>query len=311
MANTTIYWLHTLSPTHVGTGRGVGYIDLPIHRDKVTNWPLIPGSAFKGVWADYCDASEKKRQTDEQRRLAFGLASDSDNRSNAGALVPTDARLVCLPVRSFQGTFAWCTSPMALRMLRRDLVLAGIKDLPDAPVVLPDEVIHYPNKAGTVLKEGERIYLEDLDFQAKPCGTAEEWAQVIANGAFADEEDDAWRAEFVKRFAVLPDAVFDFLTETATEVIARVKIDDDTKTVASRMLWNEEALPAETILCGLIFCDRLYAEDNRGVTPESLLQEYATKTLSLQIGGKATVGRGRVRCVFNRANGGRSASPNK
>jgi hypothetical protein len=31
--------------------------------------------------------------------------------------IPTDARLVCLPVRSFQGTFAWCTSPMALKFL--------------------------------------------------------------------------------------------------------------------------------------------------------------------------------------------------
>ncbi len=30
MPNTRIYWLHTLSPTHAGIGRGVGYIDLPI-----------------------------------------------------------------------------------------------------------------------------------------------------------------------------------------------------------------------------------------------------------------------------------------
>ncbi len=48
MPNTRIYWLHTLSPTHAGIGRGVGYIDLPIDRDGVTGWPIIRGSAFKG-----------------------------------------------------------------------------------------------------------------------------------------------------------------------------------------------------------------------------------------------------------------------
>ena len=46
MPNARMYWLHALSATHVGAGRGIGYIDLPLHRDKVTNWPLIPGSAF-------------------------------------------------------------------------------------------------------------------------------------------------------------------------------------------------------------------------------------------------------------------------
>src|SRR5436309_2259424 len=88
MSNTKIYWLHTLSPTHVGTGRGVGYIDLPIHRDKVTNWPVIPGSAFKGVWRDW--AQQNKVGID----LAFGRASDNEpNASNSGSLIPTDARL--------------------------------------------------------------------------------------------------------------------------------------------------------------------------------------------------------------------------
>ena len=53
MANTRIYWLHALSPTHAGIGRGVGYIDLPIDRDGVTGWPIIRGSAFKGVWRDW------------------------------------------------------------------------------------------------------------------------------------------------------------------------------------------------------------------------------------------------------------------
>lgn len=55
------YWIHTMTPLHVGTGRGVGYIDLPIAREKVTNWPCIPGSAVKGVVADHFGATEEKK----------------------------------------------------------------------------------------------------------------------------------------------------------------------------------------------------------------------------------------------------------
>jgi CRISPR-associated protein Cmr4 len=306
MANTRIYWLHTLSPTHIGTGRGVGYIDLPIHRDKVTNWPVIPGSAFKGVWTDHFRATKENRQTDRKLRLAFGVASDEgQNQSNAGALIPTDARLVSLPVRSFQGTFAWCTSSLSLKMLHRDLTLSGMPDLPSAPDGLEEGVAHHGEQ--TLLKEGDRIYLEDLDLRATECFTATAWAKKIAGWVFP--EDANWQTAFIKRFAVLPDVVYDFLTETGTEVTARVKIDDDLKTVVEGQLWNEEALPAETILVGLVSCDRVYAKDADGITEQALLEKYATDALTLQIGGKATVGRGRVRCVFTPVAGGDHANP--
>ena len=302
MENTQIYWLHTLSPTHVGTGRGVGYIDLPIHRDKVTNWPLVPGSAFKGVWADHFRATEDNRRSDPKLGLAFGRASDQEtNASNAGALVPTDARLVCLPVRSFQGTFAWCTSPLALQMLQRDLSLAGMADLPSVPPALADGVIHRTTM--TKLEDGGRIFLEDLDFTGKECAMATAWAKRLAEWVFPGDENKTWRDRFVERFAVVPDTVFDFLTETGTEVSARVRIDDDLKTVKRGQLWNEESLPAETILAGLVCCDRVYARQSNGITAGDLVREFATSTLSLQIGGKATIGRGRVRCVFTHAAG--------
>src|ERR1700752_2873130 len=104
MPGSRIYWLPALTPTHAGVGRGVGYIDLPIDRDAVTNWPLVRGSAFKGVWADPYKATDNKRRENtaegRQLRAAFGVSSDTeDNASNSGSLLPTDARLVCLPVR--------------------------------------------------------------------------------------------------------------------------------------------------------------------------------------------------------------------
>jgi CRISPR-associated protein Cmr4 len=294
--NTRLYWLHCLAPTHVGTGRGVGYIDLPIYREKITNWPAFPGSGFKGVWADHYHHQEKvtlrDRANHDKLRAAFGTVGDSG--SNAGALIPTDARLVCLPVRSFKGTFAWCTSRLALHLLHRDLDLARFSALPALlGDVGADDAQLPPNSS---LKEDNRIYLEDLDFRAVDnAAGVEAWGKWIAERVFP--EDPAWQGDFLRRFAVLPDVVFDYLTETATEVVTRVRIEDETKTVAEGQLWTEESLPAESILAGLVSCDRLYNGKASG-TPQALLDDYATRPLTLQIGGKASVGRGRVRCLF-------------
>lgn len=314
MPNTRIYWLHTLSPTHAGIGRGVGYIDLPIDRDGVTGWPILRGSGFKGVWADYYgnqlipNPGEENGKTKDRRKLdtpesrllktAFGTAGDN-NDSNSGALIPTDARLVCLPVRSFRGTFAWATSPLCLQMLGRTLSLAGLTGVPAAPASVEEGRAHHTTT--TVLVEGNSIYLEDLDFAAQKCDTATAWATLIAAHVFA--ADPAWQDQFKKRFIVLPDSAFDFLCETGTEVHTRVRIDDDMKTVVNGALWTEEALPAETILMGLIQCDRIFGRNGQEMTPGGLLDRFAKDALSLQIGGKATVGRGQVRCVFTEVQG--------
>lgn len=306
MPNTRIYWLHTLSPTHAGIGRGVGYIDLPIDRDGVTGWPIIRGSAFKGVWADHHRATDdaRKEATDQGRELkaAFGVAGD-DNNSNAGALIPTDAKLICLPVRSFRGTFAWVTSPLCLQMLHRTLKLAGVDvaKLP-VPTSLDEGIAHHTEDGGPVLRQNESIYLEDLDFEAKECSKANAWATWIAEQVFCNEK--VWGAEFKKRFVVLPDNAFDFLCETGTEVHTRVKIDEYTKTVVDGALWTEESLPAETILMGIVQCDRIFGGNGKEGATTDLLNKFASGELSFQIGGKATVGRGQVRCVFAARNKG-------
>lgn len=300
MSTSRIYWLHALSPTHAGIGQGVGYIDQPIDRDKVTGWPVIRGSTFKGVWADYYKATDENRLPHSELALAFGRAGNDS--SNAGSLIPTDARLVCLPVRSFRGTFAYCTSPLVLQMLRRTLELAGVSDLPSARLDLEETKAHHAQE--TSLAEEDRIFLEDLDFTAQPCHIAADWANKLSKWIFPDDSD--WQGHFTKRFAVLPHSAFDFLCETGTEVQTRVRIDDTTKTVSDGALWTEEALPAETILAGLIQCDRVFNNNGKEMTSDGLLDRFAKDPLSLQIGGNATIGRGQMRCVFTVPNGTKS-----
>lgn len=308
---TRMYWIHALTPLHVGAGRGVGYIDLPILREKVTNLPLVPGSAIKGVLGDTHDAEMIRQKMKRREALnavedavlkAFGIAGDE--HSNSGSLVFTDAHLVCLPVRSIYGTFAWCTSPLILKRLHRDLKAAGLASKLKAPNSLRSETsIHVPQDTASSLHDSnKRVFLEDLDLTAEPCPTASAWASELGTWLFGKDSD--WSITFRERFAVVPDNVFNFLSETGTEVIARVRIDDEQKTVAKGALWYEESLPAESILAGLVWCDRVFGSKNNGLSPiteSALLDQFCPPDADnsiLQIGGKATVGKGRVRCVF-------------
>ena len=100
-----------------------------------------------------------------------------------------NAQLVCLPVRSFRGTFAWTTSALCLHKLRRMLDLAGVPDLPEAPAGLADTDAHHFDEGDTktALTEEKRVYLEDLDFIASPCPIATAWATKIAAYVFPDD----------------------------------------------------------------------------------------------------------------------------
>lgn len=291
--NTKMFWLHALTPLHVGTGQGLGFIDLPIMREKTTNWPLVPGSAIKGVIADRFEATDKARKDNSILGAAFGRSGQ--DHSSAGALVFTDARLVCLPVRSLYGTFAWVTSPLSLGRVKRDLLHAGEKgDLP-VPRIPDERSILIPDLETSVLKgDGRTVYFEDLDFEATPNTTVQSWGDAIARSVFSDDAE--WREHFIKRFAVLSDDSFNFLCDVGTEVTARVRIDEESKTVAKGALWYEESLPAESILAGIVWCD--WVPKNGGITQTDLMDKFCSNEFLLQIGGKAATGKGRMRCIF-------------
>lgn len=281
------YWIHAITPIHVGAGRGLGYIDLPIAREKVTNWPYIPGSSIKGVIADYFGASDedtRKKEENRELKAAFGT-SGSDNDCAAGALVFTDANILCLPVRSFYGTFAWVTSPLCLRRVKMDISLPGFPSGTDALVTEDTKL----------MVDDGKIYLEDLDISTRKISEAGKIAHDIAASLFSGNQE--WQKIFSGRFAVISDDLFTFLCESGTEVNAHIRIDSKTGIVKDGALWYEEALPVETVLTGRVWCDKVFVN---GITPDDLFERFCGRELSLQIGGKASTGKGLVRCIFGR-----------
>jgi len=258
----TVY-LHALTPVHAGTGQvSASVVDLPIAREKATNWPLLPATSLKGVLRD--------RTPKGDREALFG------SQDQVGALQFGDARLLCFPVRSWQGVFAYVSCPLALNRLVRDFAALNAP-FPKVGTV-PDPANESAMVAeGSVLAESGNIWLEDLPLTE----TKDAAVQAIAEGIAAAVVPEAERAGFVKRFALVSDNVFDFLTENATEITARIKLVPEKKTVDKEQgaLWYEEAVPAEAIFVAPVLGELL---------------PVASGTV-VQIGGNETVGRGLCR----------------
>jgi len=306
MSDCKTYWLHALTPLHVGVGTGSGFIDLPIMREKITNWPIIPGSAFKGVLADAfdtrCENESNEGQKDRLsslRPLAFGQGGEDS--ANAGALVFTDARITCLAVRSYYGTFAYVTSPLVLSRIVQDTQTTSsvFKSLP-VPLLNGEQSI-VPDTLSAITVHGTgnvlQLCLGELNLLAQVSSEAKVWAETIAKTMFADP---AWRDIFIKRFVIVPGDTFNFLCEVSCEVNARIKMERLRKIVQDGHFWYEESLPAESILSGLVWCDRLYGNRSTFTTAD-VMNEICGSAQVLQVGGKATVGKGRMHCQFENA----------
>ena len=288
-------YVHALSPIHSGTGQSTEGIDLPVAREKITGWPYLPGSSVKGVLRDAClpeegaDAARQKAFVE-----AFGSPTDVDN-PNAGGLWFSDARLLCLPVRSLHGSFAWVTCPLALERWRRDYRTGGERTLGLTVPTLGEEAIQLTDAARATLAPTGTVYLEDLDLPARAdqAAAVQAVAERIAAACFAD---DAWRQVFAKRFGVVTDETFTFLAETATEVIARIKLIAETKTVQDGGLWYEEAVPAESIFACPVVAARHGITRMNGHNGAVGLWGAVESELSgpVQIGGGASIGRGLV-----------------
>ncbi len=288
---TRIFHLQALSALHVGTGQGVGVVDLPIARAKATNLPIVAGSALKGVLRD--EAKSQIGLSDQDIQTLFGPVNTE--ATHAGAIAFGDAQLLLLPVRSFAGTIAYATCPYILRQYQRDV--GGNLEIPSLEAnkarVAEDSVLFVSN---------EKMALEDLDIEAYETGLVTQWAEKITEQLYPESvaQFEQWRTAVKARFVILPDDIFSFLADTATEIRTRIRIDRDTRVVMNGALWTEENLPAETVLWGVLGVSASRKKDEKRLAEELVALLPVDQELSLQIGGKHTVGRGLCRFLLNK-----------
>jgi CRISPR-associated protein Cmr4 len=286
---TRLLFVHALSPLHAGTGQSIGAVDLAIARDRATEHPYVPGSSIKG-------SLRARSATLERQDTTRVFGPDTDRASDhAGVLLLGDANLLLLPVRSVSGTFAWATSRLLLAKYARDAREAGV-ELPSGGVPGVDALGRCAITSSSALKvssqQGSMVVFEDLDFSPSSDANLDAWAKHLGEQLFP--EDDTWQRILRERFCVVHDDVMTFLSRHGTDVVTRVKLDHEKKTVDRGALWTEESLPVETVLVSLAAAQTIKG----AASPDEALQALAELTKgAVQLGGKATVGRGRCRVV--------------
>jgi CRISPR-associated protein Cmr4 len=280
---TNLLLFHALTPLHAGIGQGVGVIDLPIARERATGIPYLPGSSIKGCLRDVF--------TEKPHQLAL-FGPETQNASEyASAATFGDARLLLLPIRSLKNVFVYATSPYLLERFAQDA-----KHAQHSTPKIPNPSSEQACCSVQGLVHQGKLILEDLDLNASLHVDASAWAEWIAKQLLPETE----RSSLTNRFVILHNDIMSFLLETATEVVARIKLEDDTKTVQKGALWYEENLPAESVLASLVLTSAAKQKDSPLKTAQSSMEALLEHCQGItQFGGKATVGRGlcRVKAV--------------
>jgi len=319
--NAQLTFVHALSPLHAGTGQGVGVIDLPTARENATGLPFLPGSSLKGALRARCGDKAKTSQDKDECSKVFGPEPTNidSNENQASAVQFSDQRLLLLPIRSLAGTFAWVTSPYILRRLVRDMEdietnpPTGIPSIQEGNclIVKKRNDKEVDSKITVNANKTQAVYLEDLDLVPQTNDEATEWAKWIAGKVFPDNANADWQKMLIERFCIVHDDIFNFLINTATEITARIRMEENTKTVQEGALWYEEALPTETVLSGLVVATPVQKSTLSAEKVFEIVQRLTTHTL--QLGGNATVGRGmcRVQMVKKEQNNANKQSANK
>ncbi|MBW4082504.1 type III-B CRISPR module RAMP protein Cmr4 [Paenibacillus sp. S150] len=295
-SNSKLYFVQCLSPVHIGAGQGTGIVDMPMIREKATQWPLLPGSSMKGVHREYFRL-QGRDYNQEWLNAAFGKASGSRGEpGNAGALVLSDGRILAFPVASRYGTFAYVTCPLVLKRLRRDLSAAGIGS-PELDFAALESRLAEDSQAvagsSQVIAPGMKLYIDEFTCRVAEDTHFARWADWLAAAMFLDGLS---RRMLTERMVLVTDEAFQYFVTACSEIVPRIRITPDSGTVQDGALWYEEYLPAESLLYGVVWCDKIHGPVN-GLTEQKLLAALSGEAM-LQIGGNATVGKGRIRLRF-------------
>ena len=295
-----LLFIHAQTALHPGSGTALGTVDLPVQRERHTGWPNIAGSALKGVLRDAC--REKIHQATGQPRKVvneehpdivtiFGPGKVDESSAHAGALTVSDARILAYPVRSLRGVFAWVTCRGVLERLCRDLALIGMP-LPSLPTTWPAE--HralVPTNSPLMVGQSNQatVVLEEFDY--KVTGPSDGVAEWLANHAVADK----FAQERMKsHLVVLSDDDFTHFVRNATEIVARIALDYERKTVKEGALFYQEFLPAETLMYSVLLANSSRNERASMDAAEVLgkVRQCLEDVRVLQIGGDETTGKG-------------------
>lgn len=286
--------LYTRTPLHVGSGTSVDVVDLPIMRERITGFPVIPASSLKGVLLQHARETfedGKYARTNgipEAAKLLFGAVEEDGAKkqiSNAGCVQIMEAKLLAFPVRSLAGCFAWLTCPAALERYQRDTgrQFAVPQPAKDHVIVPGDSQLTIPGQA--------QVVFEEYALATQPADGAK--AKAVADALKGICADPLWSASLHQRLAIVHDENFQHFVTTCTEVVARIVIDPQTRTNTN--LWNQENVPCESLFYSVLTVLPSHRNGpDVALDPNDKLAELLPiqNPPILQIGGDETTGHG-------------------
>ena len=303
-----IFYIHTITPMHVGSGSDLGVVDMPIQREGHTGFPKIEASSLKGSIREAFESDIQNVDKLLKTYITFGYDGtnikflplavqtafeDKKNQEFAGALGFSDARILLFPIKSAKGIFAWATSRMVLDKFIKDL---KISDNEQGFTIVENSIT---NDSKINIDNGS-VILEEYQIPVSKESDTQQIAEFLAKEL--DKE------EIKEKLIILSDDDFkDFIT-LSTEVITRTKIDNKKGVVANGALFTEEYLPSETIMYSLALASPIMTKITQiqDLKDENSVMDFFTTTIpdTIQIGGNATIGKGIVSIVIggNHAN---------
>lgn len=184
-----------------------------------------------------------------------------------------------------------------------DLNLALKWEVSNLPTVLGGEAI--PLGADTLSlgkAENENYILEEYSFKKRTKATCQIDGKDLSSW-FADNlfpSGSYWNTKAQNDILVLSDDDFKDFVNLSTEVITRIKIDNETGTVQAGALFTEEYLPAESVLYSLVLASPEFVTkgSTRPEKAEPIMDIFKSGIMQLpviQLGGNATLGKGLLR----------------
>jgi len=253
------------TPVHVGSGQSSGFVDLPVAREGITSYPVLPSTGLKGSF-------RQSVKDNGLRNELFGKEGGSNDDGSAGNIIFSEGRLLLLPVRSLTTSYKWVTCSHILERLKRDILRTSGKGEDSLPMEIP----YIPYKQGMGNNPG-KIFLEEREFEVK--GPADDriiklLEMMIPNKDVASRLKD--------RLLILNDDDFKWFAQYGLAVNARNVLHEDTK--ASKNLWYEEVIPSDSIFYTIVM--------ERNPNMLGRIETMICDNPYVQVGGNETVGQG-------------------
>lgn len=278
----SIFKMYAITPCHVGCGASSGIVDLPIQRERHTQWPVIQASGMKGAMRAHFDRFKdniKDQDQIDQFEQITDLIFGSEQSEFAGSLSVSDAKILAFPMRSSCAPFVWITCPAVLKRLNRDLLLVqkeSIKDVSELDSLAKDQAWCVSGSLN-----GE-VLLEDMEVK-------------IVDGAAVFKAITPLLPYLIEaqNLLIVHDDVFKYGVTSCTQVMAQIKINQATGTTQDGSLRYQEELPSDSIM----YCVILWgaSRDGQSKLGAETIAKYLREDVMvshLQVGGDETLGRG-------------------